>query len=961
MQAYQQYIDDILGAVYSPETADPDFLRDSAAMYAEACAEVNDRLRRVGRLLHRGLRSEAIQIAEEEPNLLDMVAMLDFSELPTWREMLVQWEMAEPPQLLIDLAADLNKAYADQQPLESLLKQHRTLALARAPLTSRIYTLRQIRDADAGNEMWGADLGLMERARLKQIGAEAEGAQRTRDVATLVRLSDELRAKGWTVERPKALMETVEKFHSQVAAAAARRTLEQLDYELNDAYMAFDVAKARKLRERWLEAAATAGLTAEDELSLRAVPALDWLAEQDRQDAGKRQFQLATAQLQQALDDGAKSGELERLYRAATLFDEPLPELLQRRVEQTLAAEGITTRRKRRLLVAGISAILALMIGGIGYWMNQQAFAREVKESSSSLANLIDKGAYAQAQDFLNGVTATSPKVALSSEVQAQKLRLDQEVADEQARVRRFQEFISKAGDPAAGESDRSALVEAKKLAVTEEEKVTIATLERAFNEADRAKVKALDERLSQRIVELQDKLATLDRSPPDDDQQRTADLTRLGQEIANAKEQFNQASAAMLVQLDPLQVRINAVSQGILARRRQADFRAQITQSVGNAEAFVAALNAFAESFPDSSIAGNVAMLPGELPLWKGLQEWSDFESTNFGTGLPRSAKAARDAMNRGEELTAAYGDLPFVERFELRKPYLASVVAREPESGDPVVSELSRLVRDPLISGLRMISDKNGSRYYCRKEPVDSGTSFAFDYLAGFDLGERPGAIRKDLVAFNGPAPQSEVAREIGQVVAELSTQSWESSFRRILKSIDDRDDLDPILKLILLQKLVESGVSGSAVLGEGFREYQQALSEGNVDLSVPWMSPKDEGAVKERNRAETLLTTLPSMDDAFAKAASQLQTLKGPSEGSYSWIGWLAHAEDGNWRVETSTGQVSDGKLVVIAKPPGGKTAVIEVIGEAKAGEAKVASGTSSALVEGRPVFLRESKSN
>src|SRR4051812_44639870 len=125
MQTYQQYIDDILGAVYSPETADPDFLRDSAAMYAEACAEVNDRLRNVGRLLHRGLRSEAIQFAEQEPNLLDMVGMLDFQELSAWREMLVGWGMAEPPRLLIELAADLNKAYADHEPLEAILKQHR--------------------------------------------------------------------------------------------------------------------------------------------------------------------------------------------------------------------------------------------------------------------------------------------------------------------------------------------------------------------------------------------------------------------------------------------------------------------------------------------------------------------------------------------------------------------------------------------------------------------------------------------------------------------------------------------------------------------------------------------------------------------------------------------------------------------------------------------------------------------
>ncbi|WP_428308003.1 hypothetical protein [Lacipirellula sp.] len=961
MQAYQQYIDDILGAVYSPETADPDFLRDSAAMYAEACAEVNDRLRRVGRLLHRGLRSEAIQIAEEEPNLLDMVAMLDFSELPTWREMLVQWEMAEPPQLLIDLAADLNKAYADQQPLESLLKQHRTLALARAPLASRIYTLRQIRDADAGNEMWGADLCLMERARLKQIGAEVEGAHRNRDVAGLARLTDELRAKGWTVERPKSLIDTVEKFRSQVAAAAARRTLEQLDYELNDAYMAFDVAAARKLRDRWHESAGIAALSAEDELSVRAAPALNWLAEQDRQDAGQRQFQLAVAQLQQALDNGAASTELERLFRAATLFGEPLPELLQRRVEQTLAAEGINLRRKRRLVIGSIAAVLALIIGGIGYWMNQQAFAREVAESSSSLATLIDKGAHTQAQELLAGIASNSPNVALSGDVQAQKLRLDQAVAAEQSRVRQFQELISKAGDPSTDGADRGALPQLKKLAMTEEEKVAVSTLEHSFNEADRAKVREHDQRLSLRLVELQDQLAALDRNARGDEQRKLADLTKLGREISATKEQFKQASAAMLAQLDPLQARINTVSQGILARRRQAEFRIRITQSVGDADAFVAALNGFAESFPNSSIAGNVATLAGEASLWRGLLDCSEFEESNFGAGLPRSAKAARAAIKRGEELAATYGDLPFVERFELRKPYLVSVAAREPEAGDAVVTELNRLVRDPLIAGLQMITDKNGNRYYCRKAPEESDGTYKFDYLAGFDLSERPGAIRNDLVAFNGSAPQSEVAREIIAVVANLPTQSWESGFHKILKSIDNRKDLDPVLKLILLQKLVESGTSGSAVLSEGFREYQRALGEGNVDLSVPWMSPKDEGAAKERTRAETLLATLPSMDDAFTVAASQLQTLKASHEECYSWVGWLTRVDDGNWRVEVPSGQIADGKLVVIAKPPGVKTAVVDVIGEAKAGEARIANGASSPLVEGRPVFLRDSKSN
>src|SRR3954470_5323888 len=162
MQSYQYYIDDIQSAVYSPETAEPDFLRDSAAQYAEACAKANQRLRQVAQLLKRGLRSEALQLTEEEPNLLDFVGMLDFPELPAWRDLLRRWGMAPPPALLIDLASDINQAYADHQPLESLLKQHRLLALGRAPLTARARTLRQIRRADPANMAWEEDLKILE-------------------------------------------------------------------------------------------------------------------------------------------------------------------------------------------------------------------------------------------------------------------------------------------------------------------------------------------------------------------------------------------------------------------------------------------------------------------------------------------------------------------------------------------------------------------------------------------------------------------------------------------------------------------------------------------------------------------------------------------------------------------------------------------------------------------------------
>jgi hypothetical protein len=118
MLDYQRIVEEIQAAVASQDTADWDLLRDTAAEYAAACDEVNERLSECQRLLKQGLRSEAIQVAEREPNLLDTVTLLDFPELEQWRQMLKSSGMVAPPALRIEVATDLNSAYAAEAPLQ---------------------------------------------------------------------------------------------------------------------------------------------------------------------------------------------------------------------------------------------------------------------------------------------------------------------------------------------------------------------------------------------------------------------------------------------------------------------------------------------------------------------------------------------------------------------------------------------------------------------------------------------------------------------------------------------------------------------------------------------------------------------------------------------------------------------------------------------------------------------------
>jgi tetratricopeptide (TPR) repeat protein len=367
MQSYQHFIDDIQSAVYSPNTADPDFLRDAAAQYAEACADANQRLRQVGQLLRRGLRSEALQLTEEEPNLLDFVGMLDFPELPTWRELLKQLGMAPPPALLIDLAADINQAYAEHQPLESLLKQHRLLAMARAPLAGRVRTLRQIRRLDPANVAWEEDQKILETARIKQMDREIDTVFRHGDLSALTAIKAEFDDDGWKITKPSSLQSKIDRSYKDLSVKMARAELESLEQPLNAAHMSFDFEKAIQIKCRWNEVAKTAGLKPDEPLAERAAPALEWLANQEQLQTERNKRQRAIAALEEAIEDSAPNDELSRLYEATLIFDEPIPQALKNSVDQRMAAHTLATRRYQRIRLTSLVAIVILAATSIAY------------------------------------------------------------------------------------------------------------------------------------------------------------------------------------------------------------------------------------------------------------------------------------------------------------------------------------------------------------------------------------------------------------------------------------------------------------------------------------------------------------------------------------------------------------------------------------------------------------------
>jgi hypothetical protein len=345
-------------------------LRALAQEYSDACHEINRRLARCEEFLRQGMRGEAIHFADAQPNLLDVLAVLDFPERHEWEQAVAHYGLPAPPVFRMDTATALNQAYAQVAPLDELLKRHRLLALGRAGLGERLAVLRQLAEVDPGNSVWVQDIGALEKVRVGQIRGEVEQLQRhpaALPPGHLDLLYNEVQVTSWKTSLPADLLATIHEMYSAVRNARLLEEAEQLAWKLSAAHAERNEPLARMLAGDWQELTRQVRLSPEGPLAQRSAQALEWLARLDRQQARAREHQEAVDKLQRALADPATHvDDLEDLYEVVAGSKEGVPghvEAEYRRRARCIEVSRV--RRERIVLVAmfvvGASALAAFL------------------------------------------------------------------------------------------------------------------------------------------------------------------------------------------------------------------------------------------------------------------------------------------------------------------------------------------------------------------------------------------------------------------------------------------------------------------------------------------------------------------------------------------------------------------------------------------------------------------------
>jgi hypothetical protein len=370
---FPRIVDDIRSFLHATDQTYTEPLRHLASEYAEACNKANERLRRCEEYLQRGMRSEAIQYAQAEPPLLDVVAVLDFRERMDWEQTAAMYGLTPPPRLRLETAEALNRAFAEEKPLEDLLRKHRRLALARAPLPDRLAILHKIWRMDAGNPVWGEDVVRLEQARFGQLREMMSVAAASQDVDLIFQVREELFGKTWTAPLPKPLIEEVARLARSYQTRKLQLDLERAGDRLLQAYHARRESDAWGYWNEWRQLSDALGLGPGHASSHKISPARQWLEQLARQrlDQQKRtEFNADLERLEAALRAQTPPEQLRQLYAAVLRHRRPIPKAtLDHYFDQM--GEIINRREWRdRYILAAVFAGAALLLFGFFVWMN---------------------------------------------------------------------------------------------------------------------------------------------------------------------------------------------------------------------------------------------------------------------------------------------------------------------------------------------------------------------------------------------------------------------------------------------------------------------------------------------------------------------------------------------------------------------------------------------------------------
>lgn len=423
-----------------------------ASEYAQLCQDANQRLESCAAMIEKGSEYQALQLAETEPVLLDLIATLSFAEAPEWASYCTLNQLPVPPKFDSKAVQVLDGLYA-----KGISANHPLYKDYRSAVTSRddgkaLHIIRSIVRLNPDDANAKAEHARIENKLFQlQLQELRTVLSQRNEGATIAALSELER-----LATPARLSELPEFSQAQAvrrevsrreAIAVSERLIESLDEErqANSWRMVGDIlarlgalqsehgfslrdqaaAKCAEMQQYFATQRAAADEAARFE---HAVATLGALAESfDTRLLTRSSLTLPEAQ--------GLYGEFNCRWKEIEKFQRPIPEAFIQRVRASagaLHAELERLQRQRRLKIISVAVVAVVVIAAAAWFTIATVRAQDY---ATQLAGLRDASQVGAAENMVREVRTEHSSLATQPKLAARLDEVEHWTRDERAKL----------------------------------------------------------------------------------------------------------------------------------------------------------------------------------------------------------------------------------------------------------------------------------------------------------------------------------------------------------------------------------------------------------------------------------------------------------------------------------------------------------------------------------------------
>jgi hypothetical protein len=903
-----------------------------AEEYGLATEAANARLLECVRLLRKGLRAEAIQRAEMKPKLIELAANLDFPEMDEWVEILKFYGIQVPTLLDRDAATQLQEAVVEEQPLEEILRQHRRLAIAKAPLSWRLRVLRRLAHLDAKNPVWREDQAQWEVIRLKQVGPELGKAISSKSLPLLQEIHEELNRKDWIVSPPREIVERASEALDAFNYEDQVGRLRAIGERLHLAYSEGNELQVKQAYNEWIQVLNEMKQNPPDYLTESVEPAIEWLQERISESETMDRYHELCAELELLLQNNSSISNLEQKHHELKSLQLEIPALLQQRLQTRTHELRLAARRKTQLIYFFATGTAVSLIVLIGLWQWSSGHAAVVAKSAQRLEELLDAGDLVGADKFVELLKRDAPAVSKSTPLLDLIAKLSTKNQEEDTRSQRVASIISELKSKEPSELDPIAINRALKEAKTREENAAIATIRQSLEKYQRELQESDIRSFTSALESLESKLAVLQQKKLTDVLE--SEIESLIVDARKLNSAFPKAASQMSTSLDLFTRKAGSFKSSLQTNNRNIAMRQQAMTGLRRSRhlsAFENEMESYVSQLPGDPLAEEFADSIREKKLWTAIDDWnrccrslrsalegglSEAELTQLVTELDSVDKkivfgksdfvktTANElrlqldmAKKRREELVA------LAQYFQKDSSFLELVTLVFPGGKDPKLGRrrfITNLIREENADKFRKLTDSSKTTLQAISSQNGSSTEAEF---------------RGKLTIVDEPRVTMQITARMLRVDEAKFMEQWDTSFLKLLNDLENRPSLDGQLKEVVLYEVVSTFRKGSVHASENLESLEKELHDSIAGKQ--WFEMADVNTKLPPSFSDALRNGTKKIESI---QKSQLARLTTFSSRSITWVGAVLRDSQDNLSPWLSEESLPPSKLYTIVPNDG-----------------------------------------